>query len=459
MATQHFQPKVDALFAALGKRPPFCTGVTSLDNHGVLFYRKGENRDAGYLNFASADEEALQDLSAACDLASFGHGQQTVYDETYRKARKLDTDRFASMIDIHSSGIAQHVSDELLEGKNFKRTLRFELYKLNVYEKDSFFKPHTDTPRAENMFGSLVITFPTPHVGGALVLRHNGDEWAVDSSSILSQQSKPSICFIAFYSDVEHEVLPLQSGHRVTLTYNLYIEKSKLYSEIPQLPTIPIHKSAPDCLVFKTALNDFLQDPDVFPNGGVLAFGLRFKYPIILSETNLEQIIHVLKGCDATIKDVAHSLSLEVVPEVLIHDNENGVDVMYPQLCDWDGIHIASWAEYLAEKDDLGFVVHEVGEPEPDFDNLDEEVKVKDVIWVTPKTRFTNFKATFLRGGEDDYYGNEAGITCVYGSVVLAVMVGPPGHRETLQEIPKREKLHERDIYELDRRGSDLESD
>ena len=86
-----------------------------------------------YLNFASADEEALQDLSAACDPASFGHGQQTVFDETYRKARKLDTSRFASMIDIHSSGIAQHVSNELLEGKHSKRTLRFELYKLNVY--------------------------------------------------------------------------------------------------------------------------------------------------------------------------------------------------------------------------------------------------------------------------------------------------------------------------------------
>ncbi|TFK61149.1 hypothetical protein BDN72DRAFT_477667, partial [Pluteus cervinus] len=305
MTQQHSQPNVDALFAALGKRPPFCTGVRALDDHGALFYRKGEDGDAGYLDFSSVTEDRLNDLSAACAPASFGHGQQTVYDETYRKARKLDTDRFSALVDIHSSGIAQHVSNELLEGENSKRVLRFELYKLNVYEKDSFFKPHKDTPRAENMFGSLVITFPTRHVGGTLVLRHDGEEWAVDSSAILSRQPNPSLCFIAFYSDVEHEVLPLQSGHRVTLTYNLYIEKQERYPEIQEFPTIPVHRSVPDQVLFKSALTNFLQDPNVFPQGGVLAFGLRFKYPVIPSTTKLQRLIHVLKGSDAIVKDVA----------------------------------------------------------------------------------------------------------------------------------------------------------
>src|SRR6202042_3226946 len=30
----------------------------------------------------------------------------------------------------------------------------------------------------------------------------------------------PSIAYIAFYSDVEHEVLKVTSGHRATITYN-----------------------------------------------------------------------------------------------------------------------------------------------------------------------------------------------------------------------------------------------
>jgi hypothetical protein len=36
------------------------------------------------------------------------------------------------------------------------------------------------------MFGSLVIVFPTPHEGGALLLRHRGQEWIFDSDQALA---------------------------------------------------------------------------------------------------------------------------------------------------------------------------------------------------------------------------------------------------------------------------------
>ena len=52
----------------------------------------------------------------------------------------------------------------------------------------SFFKAHKDTPRGENMFGSLVVVFPTRHEGGALQLRHKGQEWTFDSAAITSTQ-------------------------------------------------------------------------------------------------------------------------------------------------------------------------------------------------------------------------------------------------------------------------------
>lgn len=88
----------------------------------------------------------------------------------------------------------------------------------------SFFKAHKDTPRSENMFGSLVVVFPTRHEGGALHLRHKAEEWTFDSAAITSAQETPSIAYIAFYSDVEHKVSMVTSGHRVTLTYNLYFD-------------------------------------------------------------------------------------------------------------------------------------------------------------------------------------------------------------------------------------------
>jgi len=80
------------------------------------------------------------------------------------------------------------------------------------------------------MFGSLVIVFPTPHEGGGLLLRHRGHEWIFDSGKELTDaalaERQPSIAYVAFFSDIEHEVAPVISGYRVTLTFNLYIDAS-----------------------------------------------------------------------------------------------------------------------------------------------------------------------------------------------------------------------------------------
>ena len=84
-----------------------------------------------------------------------------------------------------------------------------------------FFKVHKDTPRGENIFGSLVVVLPTRHEGGQFVLRQT-KEWTIDFTDKFANATEPSVCFIAFYGDIEHEVLPITSGHRVTLMYNLY---------------------------------------------------------------------------------------------------------------------------------------------------------------------------------------------------------------------------------------------
>lgn len=104
--------------------------------------------------------------------------------------------------------------------------------------KDAFFKTHKDTPRSENMVSSLVAVFPTPHSGGELVPRHGKREWMFDGASLISSQPSPSIAYIAFYSDIEHEVLKVASGHRVTITYNLYILPSAVYTQMPPVPIV-----------------------------------------------------------------------------------------------------------------------------------------------------------------------------------------------------------------------------
>ena len=69
------------------------------------------------------------------------------------------------------------------------------------------------------------MALPSPHQGGALLLRHLGQEWTFDSGEALAAtKDQPSIGYVAFFSDIEHEVAPVTSGHRITLTYNLYFD-------------------------------------------------------------------------------------------------------------------------------------------------------------------------------------------------------------------------------------------
>ena len=74
------------------------------------------------------------------------------------------------------------------------------------------------------MFGLLVVVFPTPHEGGTLLIRHRGQEWTFDPAPALLTAPPSSDGYTTFPSDVEHEVTPVVSGHRVTLTYNLYFD-------------------------------------------------------------------------------------------------------------------------------------------------------------------------------------------------------------------------------------------
>lgn len=43
-------------------------------------------------------------------------------------------------------------------------------------------------------------------------------------SSQLSAEHQPTLGHIASFSNIEHEVMPILYGHRITLTYNLYFD-------------------------------------------------------------------------------------------------------------------------------------------------------------------------------------------------------------------------------------------
>ncbi|KAF9053854.1 hypothetical protein BDZ89DRAFT_1004937 [Hymenopellis radicata] len=358
------------------------------------------------MNLAKATDAEMAQLVAACDAAPFGRGNETVLDETYRKAHKLDLSRFGLSFDLAGTGIINKIYQDLVKsGTLLHRFIRAEPYTLNVYDKGAFFKAHQDTPRADNMFGSLVIVFPPAHKGGDLILREKGSEWAFDSAQMLakSTSTEPEIAYVAFYSDTEHEVLPVTSGSRVTLTYNLFFEDT---ANFLANPTAPSAKH----LALKDAIQELIDDPDLLPEGAKLCFGLAHQYPREAHNPgySVSELKQYLKGGDALIYSVCRELGLQV-----------NVKVLYVR---------RSGAIYLGTEPakDHGDEVHDEGELEEELmegmevvqspfgeDDDDEPV----LFWVTPRSKASQVETAHIR------YGNQASLAHLYGEICLVVDV------------------------------------
>lgn len=138
---------------------------------------------------------------------------------------------------------------------------------MNIYIYIAFWKFQGSCIRREssNLFGSLVVFLPLKHSGGDLVTRHNGEEVKFEWS-LMSHDPVQKFGWAAFYSHVEHEMLPVTEGYQVTLTYNLYYCQSQ-GMEL-NVTTSPFFK----------LLKDALDHPHFIRKGGILGFVCKHSY-------------------------------------------------------------------------------------------------------------------------------------------------------------------------------------
>ncbi|MGI9000270.1 MAG: 2OG-Fe(II) oxygenase, partial [Pseudonocardia sp.] len=147
--------------------------------------------------------------------AMFGRGEETLTDTSVRDTWELIPDQitlggpgWAALMD----GALEHFRDEL--GLPHTTRLRAELHSMLVYGKGQFFLSHQDSEKDDAMVGTLVVSLPSAHTGGELVIDHAGQSDAYRASN-------NELTFVAFYADCRHQVTPVRSGYRVTLTFNL----------------------------------------------------------------------------------------------------------------------------------------------------------------------------------------------------------------------------------------------
>lgn len=102
-------------------------------------------------------------------------------------------------------------------------TLEVRFDKLLVYGPGQFFVPHQDSERDDAMVGTLVVELPSAHEGGDLIVEQHGKR-----HTFPSLPRKPGeLGLYAFYADCHHEVKPVKSGYRVTLSYHLLFRAPK----------------------------------------------------------------------------------------------------------------------------------------------------------------------------------------------------------------------------------------
>jgi hypothetical protein len=150
----HLKNLLLPLQKAITDTVPFVSGTLNLPaTHFSLFYKiareghaarfEGIVRLAGrllanlqsqrHVNFTSATSDELEQLAQACQPATFGRNDETVMDETYRKAANMDPDLFFTPLGYDHTDIVKIVRDCLLDSTDSPRKLKVELYKLNVY--------------------------------------------------------------------------------------------------------------------------------------------------------------------------------------------------------------------------------------------------------------------------------------------------------------------------------------
>jgi hypothetical protein len=171
--------------------------------------------------------EAARSLHAASRPARHGLRQETRLDKSVRDTGESGADALTLR---WSQGALPALMAEIARGLGLP-ALEAHAHNLLVYGPGQFFKPHQDTEKQRGMVATLVLVWPSAHIGGELQVRR-GDEDARFASQHLRTDA---LRWFAFYADCRHEVLPVTEGWRIVLTFDLVLPREAA------LPPSPVH--------------------------------------------------------------------------------------------------------------------------------------------------------------------------------------------------------------------------
>ena len=221
-------------------------------------------------------------IIAVAEAAPYGRGSETLVDSAVRRTWQIAADR-VRIAGRHWPAMLADVVARAATGLGAGANVSPELYKLLVYDEGSFFVSHRDTEKSAGMFGTLILALPSLHTGGELVVRHRERE----ARLALSSADPSEAAWAAFYADCLHEVLPVTSGCRLVLVYNLLRKGS---GRLPRPPAYDKETVALGALLRRWQGGD-ATDSDERP--------MKLVYPLEHAYTPAELSFAALKGPDA----------------------------------------------------------------------------------------------------------------------------------------------------------------
>lgn len=109
-------------------------------------------------------QEQAQALLRLSVPASYGFRERTLLDVTVRHTGEIA----AARLDLDwEDGERTRLLEEVARGLGVE-AIDCRLHSLLVYGPGQFFKPHQDTEKCAGMVGTLVLIWPSAHIGGAL---------------------------------------------------------------------------------------------------------------------------------------------------------------------------------------------------------------------------------------------------------------------------------------------------
>jgi hypothetical protein len=241
------------------------------------------------------------------------------------------------------------------------------------------------------------------------------------------------------FKGVEHEVAPVTSGHRVTLTYDLYAENDEgpVSTKVQQASEsiFPLANER----AFHDAFAALLENREFLADGGTLAFGLAHAYSI---RKDFKPVYGALKGSDAVVYRTLRALGFEPVLRMYYHEWEpygagkslNGEcgrhAAVFDEIVDFSAWR---WQEDVFIPDFVHWNGGQIVSPEDmhkdvDFGYLEGET----VVWVTSVTTFNRKESAF--GSLNVMY---AETNVAYGDLCLFVRIGKAGERLSYPRVAR----------------------